>query len=127
MDQGSKIIEFFLTPIRNILKSGKRPVDNTVSETDKGLDVQFESSIPFVQPNFGNNQEMQLILIGTKWCGAGDVAKNKRDIGYFYMTGECWAKQKVPLQLIQILPQIPAAALMTCAPSISNPKTLDSD
>lgn len=75
-------------------------MDNTVTETDKGLDVQFESSIPFLQPNFGNNQEMQLILIGTKWCGAGDVAKNKRDIGYFYMTGECRAKQKVLLGLI---------------------------
>lgn len=28
-------------------------------------------------------------MVGTKWCGAGDIARDKNDIGYFYLTDSC--------------------------------------
>lgn len=57
------------------------------NETSKGLDIQFETTNPDLIPTFGNNQDLQFIYLGTKWCGSGDIAKDKGDIGYFYLTG----------------------------------------
>lgn len=57
-------------------------------ETYKGLDIAFDSKTNIL-PNLGNNQDFKFIMLGTKWCGAGDMAKDKNDIGYFYITDNC--------------------------------------
>lgn len=77
-----KVIDSFFNTLKNIVSPS--PVIPVKNETDKGLDVQFQA---VNSPSLGKNQDFQLIYFGTKWCGAGDIAKNKRDIGYFYLTG----------------------------------------
>lgn len=51
-----------------------RPSDVTNREpndTSKGLDILLETSHPNIPPAFGNNQDLQFIFIGTRWCGSG--------------------------------------------------------
>lgn len=54
------------------------------NETTKGLDLKLPSGIASFPPI---SEDFKLIYLGTKWCGAGDVAKSKIDVGYFYLTG----------------------------------------
>lgn len=81
-------MEFFLNTISSTINRFVKPNKSSQveNETDKGFDVALVNPNTN-HPNFGNNQDFQLIYVGTKWCGAGDIAKNKRDVGYFYMTG----------------------------------------
>lgn len=86
----SSIVDFFVNTISSTIKRIMKPKKSNLgeNETDKGLDVTLTNPIQENQVSFGNNQDLQLIYLGTKWCGSGDIAKNKRDIGYFYMTGK---------------------------------------
>lgn len=72
-----------MNAIKNVVKQKPNPAKYFENETDKRL----EYPKPNFQSTFGNKEDFQLIYLGTKWCGAGDIAKNKRDIGYFYLTG----------------------------------------
>ncbi|CAO1411998.1 unnamed protein product [Diamesa hyperborea] len=79
--------------LRNMARSNRNvnsaTVHNsTIEETNVGLDIDFESFTPESQQT-PTNEGMKMIYFGTKWCGDGDVAKNKRDIGYFYLTDSC--------------------------------------
>lgn len=57
------------------------------NETSKGLDIEIFRDRASYPPTFGNSEDFKLVYLGTKWCGAGDVAKHENDVGYFYLTG----------------------------------------
>lgn len=86
--QNFEVIDYFFNSIKKVVKR-RPPSKRFKNETNKGLDIKLESSNPNLQPTFGNKQDFQFIYLGTKWCGAGDIAQNKRDIGYFYLTDSC--------------------------------------
>lgn len=84
--QHPNVVDLFLNTIRKFVAPDE--VHRPANEPTKGLDIKIDSQTHNASPTFGNKQDLQLIYLGTKWCGAGNIAKNKRDIGYFYMTGK---------------------------------------
>lgn len=86
-DEAANVVDLFVNTVTSTIRKFVKPKKkiHVENETDKGLDVALVN--PIDQGDFGNSQDLQLIYLGTKWCGAGSIAKNKRDIGYFYMTG----------------------------------------
>lgn len=82
--QNWNIIDILLNTVEKIVKPTRGQAKN---ETTKGLDMRFEAPNHSFIPSFGNNQDLQLIYLGTKWCGSGDIAKDEKDVGYFYLTG----------------------------------------
>jgi Phospholipase A2 len=85
--QNIKVVDFFLNAIKKFITPSVRD-KKPKNETTKGLDFKLDPANTDLAPTFGDHQDIQLIYVGTKWCGAGNIAKNKRDIGYFYMTGK---------------------------------------
>ena len=43
------------------------PSQHLENETHKGLDLKLAGGNNKLTPNLGNNQELQLIYVGTKW------------------------------------------------------------
>lgn len=106
------VIDLFLNSIKKVIHTQPQQSQKEQTrhhyknETSKGIDIRFDKSIHSL-PKFGNHQDMKFIFLGkktvlnedervfkklflgTKWCGSGDVAKDKNDIGYFYLTDNC--------------------------------------
>ena len=83
-NQDWNIVDILLNTVNRFVRPTRKYEKN---ETSQGLDVQFDIPNVDVIPSFGNNQDLQLIYLGTKWCGSGDIANDKKDVGYFYLTG----------------------------------------
>jgi hypothetical protein len=67
--QNPNVIDFFVNAIKKIVSPQKRPSPPKYieSETNKGLDIKLETANHKFPPTFGNNQDLQLIYLGTKW------------------------------------------------------------
>lgn len=85
--QSSSVIDLFFNSVKKVFKPPQPAVTRAENETSKGLDIQLEDQNPFLQGAVTSSQELQLIYLGTKWCGSGDIATSRNDVGYFYMTG----------------------------------------
>lgn len=85
--QSSSVIDLFFNSVKNVFKPPPPAVIRPENETTKGLDIQIEDRNPLLQGVVTSSQELQLIYLGTKWCGSGDIATSRNDVGYFYMTG----------------------------------------
>lgn len=83
----TKLIDFFWNTIKQVVQPSQTGSRLAPNETTKGLDMKFSPGIASFPTTFGNSEDFKLIYLGTKWCGAGDVAKSEIDVGYFYLTG----------------------------------------
>lgn len=83
----SSVIDLFFNSVKKVLKPPPPAIVRPENETSKGLDIQFEDRNPLLKGADMSSQDLQLIYLGTKWCGSGDIATSRNDVGYFYMTG----------------------------------------
>lgn len=83
----SNLVSLFFDTIKKVIQP-KRTETHNIKETSKGLDIKLDANTNLI-PSFGNNKDTKFTVVGTKWCGAGDSAKDKNDIGYFYLTDNC--------------------------------------
>ncbi|CRK89630.1 CLUMA_CG003258, isoform A [Clunio marinus] len=96
---GPKVVDAFFNTLRSVIQPSEKSTQ--YNETTNGIDTNVNvQNIDFI-PTFGNNQDLQFIYMGTKWCGAGDIAQSKRDIGYFYMTDSCCRDHDLCPQMIE--------------------------
>lgn len=67
--KNQNVVEEFLNTIKNIVSppGHPSPSQHLENETDKGLDFKIPGVKNKIAPNFGNNQDLQLIYLGTKW------------------------------------------------------------
>lgn len=67
--QNPNVIDLFVDAIKNIVTPQKPPSPPKYkkNETNKGLDIKLETANNKFPPTFGNNQDLQLIYLGTKW------------------------------------------------------------
>ncbi|KAG5683203.1 hypothetical protein PVAND_012499 [Polypedilum vanderplanki] len=99
------VIDLFLNSIKKFIhtqpqQSLKEQTRHFKNETSKGIDIKFDNNIHSL-PKFGNHQDMKFILLGTKWCGSGSIAKDKNDIGYFYLTDNCCREHDLCEQVLE--------------------------
>lgn len=65
--KNQNIVENFLNTIRKFVSPPSHPSQHLENETYKGLDFKIPGAKNKVAPNYGNNQDLQLIYLGTKW------------------------------------------------------------
>ena len=67
--KNQNIVELFVNVIKQIVAPNQHsmPSQHLENETDKGLDLKLAGGGNKFTPNLGNNQDLQLIYMGTKW------------------------------------------------------------